>query len=153
MVAVDLRTAVLRSDLSVVKELIEVRHEELESRHTVAGLTPLMIASSSATVEVVKYLLGAGANPNLKNWSGETPMMFAAARTTADVVAALFDAGADVNSRNDCGKTALHYALAFGTGRRLKHTVGVLLAVVSSDLAGLSHQHAGKAPHLNRAAP
>ena len=148
MVAVDFRTAVLTSDLTAVSELLEIHREELESRHTVAGLTPLMMASRSAAFELVKYLLEAGANPNAKNSTGETPLMFGAAGAKPDIVAALVEAGADVNSRNDDGSTALHYALAFGTGRSLKHTIRLLLAagadVSVADNAGVTPAQAAR---------
>lgn len=148
MAAVDLRTAVLRGDVAALKELLEVRHEPLESRHTAAGLTPLMLASGSASVDIVTYLLDAGANPHLRSWNGDTPLTLAAARTRADVVKALLDAGAEVNGRNDRGMTALHSALAFGSGRRLTQTIRVLLAagadVSTGDHRGLTPAQAAR---------
>ena len=57
--------------------------------------------------DVVKALIGAGANIETAIGYGVRPLMLAAGYGEADVVAALLEAGADVLARNEGGYTAL----------------------------------------------
>lgn len=121
---------VLSGNLADLQRLVEHDPDAHERRYTPGGLTLLIVASASGTLESVEYLLGAGADPNAQGTTGgETAVMFAAARRRRDVLRRLIEAGADVNLRDHDGATALHHALT-GAGRRqeLEDTIGVLLA-------------------------
>ncbi len=59
------------------------------------------------TVDVVRALIGAGADVNARNGAGDTALMQAAYYRRRDVAALLLDAGADVNAQDDFGQTAL----------------------------------------------
>ena len=83
-----------------------------------AGATPLMRAAKSLDVAVMRLLLDSGADPKLKNRTGQTALMFAAAagrgrpeQDAIDAVTLSVDHGADVNAANDAGQTALHLAV------------------------------------------
>ncbi|MBD1896010.1 ankyrin repeat domain-containing protein [Coleofasciculus sp. FACHB-129] len=79
------------------------------------GKTALMHVAGSffATgkrAEVVKMLVEAGANINLKGKDGRTALMCAAIAGYADSTQALIEAGADLDARDDDGNTAMMLA-------------------------------------------
>jgi hypothetical protein len=77
-----------------------------------------MRAAKSADVSAMRMLLQGGADPGLKNKTGNTALMFAAGsargKPDQDVIEALtlcLERGADVNAANENGQTALHLAV------------------------------------------
>ncbi len=60
--------------------------------------------------EVIKRLLGAGADPNQTYLSGYTALMNAAQWNTPEVVQALIEGGADPNAKGEDGETVIMYA-------------------------------------------
>ena len=72
----------------------------------------LGVVASNANPEVIKVLLGAGADVNAKTSSGHTPLHSAAGSSEDnwEVIQTLLDAGADVNAWTDRGITPLHSA-------------------------------------------
>ncbi|QOV90614.1 ankyrin repeat domain-containing protein [Humisphaera borealis] len=88
-----------------------------------AGATPLLLASKTAALELMKLLVASGANPQLGNADGATPIMAAAglgclapteeAGTEPECVAAveyLLSLGGDINTRDKNLETAMHGA-------------------------------------------
>jgi ankyrin repeat protein len=61
-------------------------------------------------LEVVKYLVGAGCDKNLKNNDGWTPLHSASYNGHLEVVKYLVGAGCDKNLKNNDGWTPLHWA-------------------------------------------
>jgi hypothetical protein len=75
------------------------------------GVTPLMLAAYFGRTDVMKLLIDAGADVNLKdNISSETALMMASSRGRVEAVRLLIGARANVNARNRDGRTALMYA-------------------------------------------
>ena len=71
MTCVPIHVAALHHQLEIVKILIEEAHVPLEARDEI-GRTPLIAASVKGGLEVVRYLLGQGADPTARmNFSGE----------------------------------------------------------------------------------
>ena len=66
-----------------------------------------MHASGSAHVEIVRLLLGAGADTNLRDSSGTTALFRASRAGHAEVARLLLEAGANQNLRDEGGMTAL----------------------------------------------
>ena len=66
------------------------------------------------TTGIVKALIDAGAEVNVRNARGETPLMWAAAYTEkeTDNIKLLINSGADVNAKDNLGGTALMFAAA-----------------------------------------
>ena len=61
--------------------------------------------------EIVRALIEAGADVNVKNNRGNTALMYEAmSRKNPEIVKVLLEAGAEVNAENDSGYTALMYA-------------------------------------------
>ncbi|MFP6751965.1 MAG: ankyrin repeat domain-containing protein, partial [Pirellulaceae bacterium] len=86
-----------------------------------AGGTPLHIAAMSNQVEVIEFLLGKGADVNIKagDENGSTPLQWAAVFGKYEAVKALVEIGkADVNARDNNNATALDalpFDITFGT--------------------------------------
>lgn len=83
-----------------------------------AGRTPLHYAAGDGRLDAVKSLIGAGAEVDAREDTGQyTPLMFAAQRDdNIDIITALVEAGADVNLTNSKGDTPLFIAtMSYGT--------------------------------------
>ena len=100
-----------------------VRGEPDRAGLTRKGATPLLLASKTADIELMKLLVELGADPLAPNADGATPLMAAAglgcrapdeeAGTEAECVEAvsyLLSLGADVNSVDKNGETPMHGA-------------------------------------------
>jgi quinoprotein dehydrogenase-associated probable ABC transporter substrate-binding protein len=74
--------------------------------------TPLMLATTAGTVDLVRQMIGKHADVNAKNAGGLTALMIAAAANRPDIATLLIDAGADPNAKSEDGRTALSIAEA-----------------------------------------
>jgi ankyrin repeat protein len=70
------------------------------------GSTPLIIASQSGHLDIVKYLVEKGANVNAADVTGVTALMFSSKIGYLDIVKYLVEKGADINAKDKKGKTA-----------------------------------------------
>lgn len=104
-------TACGLGDLDQVKKAI-ANGQDVNERNPSWKNSALMFAASGQHLDVVKYLLANGADPNLENVIKEVPLHFAASMETPELVIALLDAGAKVNHKMDDGGTALDWAHA-----------------------------------------
>ena len=74
-------------------------------------VNPLIEASGSREIEIVRYLLAHGAQINVRRISnGETPLFLALRVRSFDILTLLIHAGADINLRNKGGDTPLMLA-------------------------------------------
>ena len=93
--------AIKSDDVSAVKTLLQnLNKNNINTRHENA--TPLFIAVSKTNVtkesmEIVKALLNAGADPNITNQHGMTPLFSASINGHAELITELLKKGADVN--------------------------------------------------------
>jgi ankyrin repeat protein len=99
------------------------RPANLKGSTNTRGSTPLIRAAANADLEMVKLLLGHGADVNLIMADRQTPLMAvlagrASEPQTLQIIQVLHDAGADVNvialinhREESRGGTALHYAV------------------------------------------
>ena len=71
---------------------------------------PLCEAARLRNFVAVEALLGAGADPNVKNTNGDSPLHFAVRNFGREIVELLLDAGADPNAKGSNGKTPLYEA-------------------------------------------
>ena len=95
------------------------------------GRTALHLAADSSHEEMVKLLLGHGANPRLISDGGWTPLHNAAQNGHAGIVSILLAANANVNSELSNGMTPLHWAAFNG----YEEVVKLLLAKPETSIA------------------
>jgi len=88
------------------------------------GATPLWAACQNGSLEMVRLLLKAGADPNLALLSGETPLMVASRAGKAEIVKLLLARKADPNKTATRRQTALMWAVA----KRHPEVVKLLIA-------------------------
>jgi len=74
--------------------------------------TPLMYAAFARNTEVIKLLLGKGADVNARDSGNGSALILAAAMGDPDTVKLLLEKGADAHVRNEYGYTALMCAAA-----------------------------------------
>ena len=75
----------------------------------------MMLAAYNGQTEVVKYLLGIGADENHRDSNNRTALMYASSGPANETVKLLLEAGAEVNvTGNIEGFTALMFAAAEG---------------------------------------
>ena len=88
------------NNIEAVKSYIKVGN--INARDEV-GRTLLNIAVCNGKNEIVKLLLDAGADKEIKDNIGRTPLFTAVEYATAEIVKLLLDAGADKEVRNNYG--------------------------------------------------
>jgi uncharacterized protein len=94
---------------------------------SLVGVTPFLLAAAAADVDLMRILLGGGADPHIKSRDGSTALMMAAGvgriderESSQDDANALKAAklaltlGDDINAANARGRTALHGAAGIG---------------------------------------
>jgi ankyrin repeat protein len=89
-----LLNAVHARQIPIVELLIE-RGAKIEVKCFMGLRTPLRLAAEHGDEEMVKVLLGHGADPNFYDDNGRTPTVFAAAEGHLGVVKLLLDGGAN----------------------------------------------------------
>lgn len=101
------------------------------------GDTPLLIAATESSYEVMQALLRKGANPNAQNHSGDTPLHHAAQNAMLDRVQLLLQYGANPSIRNLIGKSAIDMAQTTNPDptvrKHFEQTRDVLLAALRSN--------------------
>lgn len=104
-----------KAPIEIIKQIVEVGKANV-SEGDKRGFTPLHAACEyGSSIDVVKYLLDAGANPNQSSEDGATPLHFAAQYTVKkQVLQALLSAGANVNAMKLNGATPLYSAIENG---------------------------------------
>ncbi|MEH1941396.1 MAG: ankyrin repeat domain-containing protein [Nostoc sp.] len=108
-----LSEAVKEDSMEIVSLLIELGAEvNDEDRVIYDNETPLAIAASKGNLEMVKFIINAGAVVNipLKDPEYWTPLMCAVSSGNLNIVKLLVEAGADVNEIRDGGNFPLAIA-------------------------------------------
>ena len=93
-------------------------------KKTVDGATPLYIAAQEGHLEVVRCLVGQGANVDQDNKDGSTPLYIAAHHGHLAVVQLLVENGANVNHANNNGITPLYIATQKGHREVVQYLAG-----------------------------
>jgi ankyrin repeat protein len=91
------------------------------------NVTPLHLASSQNHVEVARYLLGKGADPNIKaGHLNATPLHWGSKLGHVEIVHLLYKAGADPTIRDGGGFNCLQLALSSGQPGCVAYLVAVM---------------------------
>ena len=89
------------------------------------GLSPLLWASISGKIEVVKMLVKAGAGVRVTDTEGHTCLTLAAWSGHTETVKMLVKAGADLSATDNKGDTCLTIAACFGHTEIVRYLVGL----------------------------
>jgi ankyrin repeat protein len=111
----ELIESIINGDLNKVDDLIKSGSVDVNKQSS-DDETALIVASYQNRLNIVKDLINAGADVNIKSnytgaWGGYTALMQASYHNFMNIVKELIDAGADVNIKNSDGHTALYYAM------------------------------------------
>jgi ankyrin repeat protein len=108
--------ALQRGDTDAIRNKVRANSSYIHERDFV-GDTPLLSAIGFADLELVRFLLKHGADPNVEVDDGYTCLLTAIesdADESAPIVAELVRAGADIHATGTNGWTPLHMAAARG---------------------------------------
>ena len=108
----------------IVDALIKARADVNVTKSLGNKYSALMTASSKGYIDIVKELLGAGADLDCLDKSGDTAFMIASREGHCNVVRALLDAGVDVNQTGSNGATGLMQSLSTGQSDLVKTLLG-----------------------------
>lgn len=98
--------AAFKNDVDLVRQLV-LTSPDVNVSDQATGQTALSYAIENGNREMVRILLGAGADINAKGRAGQTALMFLNGKADLDLVRDLLRAGADVNVRDQRGETPL----------------------------------------------
>lgn len=94
-----LHSAARIGDLPAVKTVLQVKDLEIDAGEPQYFATALCVAAEAGHWDVVKELIGAGADIHLVDKLGRTPLMYAVARAEPEIVFFLIGKGANPNVR------------------------------------------------------
>ena len=116
------------------------------------GKTPLHIAMTSGSPEMIALLINRGANVNAADNTGLTPLHIAAWYTKTATAGQVLDAGADIDARDQFGDTPLHVAAANGRLAMCQFLVERGADPLSRNVRGLTPQDVAEGQRQARAA-
>lgn len=131
----DMKTAITNGDIVVIRSMIEGNKDLLESRID-TYFSPLNFAALEGKTDIVKYLVGIGADVNTKDREGSIPLQNAAVKGYLEIVKILVVNGSDVNYKDDNDVTPLHFACMSGNLDLVKYLVEKGADVISVSKAG-----------------
>jgi ankyrin repeat protein len=108
------RSAASASDVAKMTRLLDAGLDP--NARNDAGYTPLIAASRTGDVPMIRLLRSRGADPNLRDAAvnGWTPLLHAIHKAQPGSVSALLDTGADPNGTERDGSTPLMMAAGYG---------------------------------------
>ncbi|PKL42047.1 MAG: hypothetical protein CVV41_16490 [Candidatus Riflebacteria bacterium HGW-Riflebacteria-1] len=105
--------AIQQNNLRALELLIE-KDADLHRCEAVQGASPLLLAVNIGNEHIVKTLLEAGSDPEIKGIFGQTPLIRAVIEEHFPVLALLLEHGSLLDRRDDSGNTALMHAVEDG---------------------------------------
>jgi ankyrin repeat protein len=136
--------AAFKDDLDLVRQLI-LTTPDVNVRDKATNQTALAYAIENGNRELVRTLLGAGADINARSRDGRTPLMSLNGKANLDLVRDLLRAGADVNARDQRGETpllnaatssslaAIQELVSYGAGMDAKNNTGTTVLMRAAE--------------------
>lgn len=87
---------------------------KLDAHLKASGSSMVFVAAQAGRSEIVKTMIGIGADANAPVVGGWTPLLIAAVEGHGETVVTLLDAGSDPNVKNSLGRTPLMFASSKG---------------------------------------
>ena len=123
--AEEIQRACRLGDLGLLKRVVDTYPHHVNTVDAKLGWSPLYRAVICGHVDAARFLLKAGADPNLRNKVGEVPLHQAADSSNMKLSQVLLEHKADPNLQAQDGETPLHKAAKKGNHRMcwllLKH--------------------------------
>ena len=116
----NLHVACYNQDTELVKRLlIKAKPSALNKKLTdysnpIQG-TPLQISCRIGNLDIVKLLIEAGADKEVKDVARQSPLSIAVTNNHYDIAKYLIEAGADINSKGPNNLQPIHFACAHGS--------------------------------------
>ena len=108
-----LGNAIATDDVHYVRGAVEAKvvsvNQLIPASAYMEGTPLITIAARAGAVEVLRYLIAAGANVKTANRDGATALQLAAINGSAPMIDRLLKGGADVNAVGPAGETALMF--------------------------------------------
>ena len=101
---IDIQTAIMSDKLEIVKQHIAAG-ADINMTDQMSGSTPLISAATFGKISIVKALIDAKADLNIKNNDGAAALHVAAFFCQVEIVQLLIDAKADKTTKNNFGAT------------------------------------------------
>jgi ankyrin repeat protein len=110
-----LHFATFFGDTNAVKVVLSFKEDDVNSKDTLYGQTPLFAAVCRGEKDMVEFLIAKKANVNARDKWGLTPLHYAAAKGYIDMAKILLAHKAKVNAKSDSrGETPVHRAIQAG---------------------------------------
>ncbi|XP_047315688.1 E3 ubiquitin-protein ligase KEG [Impatiens glandulifera] len=110
------------------------------------GRTALHAAVMAGDALLVKIILDAGVDVNIRNVNNRIPLHMALARGSSSCIGLLLSAGADCNLQDDEGNNAFH--IAAESAQMIRENLGWIIVMLNyPDAAVESRNHSGKTLH------
>ncbi|XP_071946064.1 E3 ubiquitin-protein ligase MIB2-like isoform X3 [Antedon mediterranea] len=122
-----------------VTDILAKHPEWVDAKNT--GKTALQVASHQGHVEVIKVLVVAKANLELKDQDGDTALHYAIFGNQPEVASFLLSKGANVNALNNVGCSSLHVAVNKGFTRCVRALLKHKCDINKQDAYGDSALH------------
>ncbi|XP_072016156.1 E3 ubiquitin-protein ligase MIB2-like [Amphiura filiformis] len=106
--------AAAKGDVSKVKELVSSNPRWVDFRDDDKGYTALHVSSHEGHIDVVKVLVAANANLEIKDADGDTALAFSCYGNKPSITRFLLERGSSVHAVNRIGKSSLHTAVGKG---------------------------------------
>lgn len=119
----------IANNISAINRMLD-EEPALVNQRDDKGRSPIDLAVSRSSCEVVELLIQRGANINTReNVYGSTPLLQVVARDRKEIAEILLRHGVDITMKNNAGETAYSYAVAIG-----RTEIAELLRTASSRL-------------------